>query len=99
MFDLTGSNTEFTQMKEIYNLSRVFAEHVWDTMLEPLSAKADFRRRFDIDDPSREAWRSRVEEPRGTAIERYFQNDLVRGPVFSDANIRLVTHPHDSSLL
>src|SRR5438552_9970259 len=99
MFDLTGSNTEFTQMKEFYNLSRVFAEHVWDTMLEPLSAKADLRRRFDIDDASREAWRSLVERPLGTAIERYFQNDLVRGLVFTDAKIGVLTHPHDSSLL
>src|SRR5213595_1283268 len=99
MFDLTGSNTEFTQMKEFYNLSRVFAEHVWDTMLEPLSAKADLRRRFDIDDASREAWRSLVEEPLGIAIERYFQNDLVRGLVFTDAKIGVLTHPHDSSLL
>ena len=33
MFELTGSNTEFDRMKEFYNLSRVFAEQVWDTML------------------------------------------------------------------
>ena len=42
---------------------RVFAEEVWDTMLEPLAAKEDFRRRFDVDDLRREAWRSLVEEP------------------------------------
>src|SRR5438046_6844166 len=53
MFELTGNKTEFEQMKAFYNLSRVFAEHVWDTMLDPLSAKADLRRRFDIDDASR----------------------------------------------
>src|SRR6266487_1542065 len=47
--DLTGSNTEYEQMKKFYNLARVFAEQVWDTMLEPLVAKAEFRRRFDVD--------------------------------------------------
>src|SRR5206468_3718114 len=99
MVGLTSNNTELTQMREFYNLSRVFAEHVWDTMLEPVSAKADLRRRFDIDDASREAWRSLVEEPLGIAIERYFQNDLVRGLVFTDAKIGVLTHPHDSSLL
>jgi len=99
MFDLTGNHTEFQQMKAFYNLSRVFAEQVWDTMLEPLIAKDEFRRRFNGDDVSREAWRSLVEEPLGTAIERYLQNDLVRGLVFTDAKIGVLTHPHDPSLL
>src|SRR6266545_845572 len=44
MFELTGNHTEFEQMKAFYNLSRVFAERVWDTMLEPLIAKEEFRR-------------------------------------------------------
>jgi phytoene dehydrogenase-like protein len=99
MFELTGSNTEFEQMKAFYNLSHVFAEKVWDTMLEPLIAKEEFRRRFNADDVSREAWRSLVEEPLGTAIERYLQNDLVRGLVFTDAKIGVLTDPHDPSLL
>src|SRR6266480_56797 len=99
MFELTGNKTEFEQMKAFYNLSRIFAEKVWDTMLEPLIAKADLRRRFDVDDASREAWRVLVEEPLGLAIERYLQNDLVRGLVFTDAKIGVLTHPHDLSLL
>jgi phytoene dehydrogenase-like protein len=99
MFGLTGSNTEFERMKAFYNLSRIFAEQVWDTMLEPLIAKDEFRRRFDADDISREAWRSLVEEPLGTAIERYLKSDLVRGLVFTDGKIGVLTHPHDLSLL
>jgi phytoene dehydrogenase-like protein len=99
MFELTGNDTEYEQMKRFYHLSRVFAEQVWDTMLEPLVAKEEFRRRFDVDDVSREAWRSLVEEPLGNAIERYLQNDLVRGLVFTDAKIGLLTHPHDPSLV
>jgi phytoene dehydrogenase-like protein len=99
MFELTGNNTEFEQMKAFYNLSRTFAEQVWDTMLEPLIAKDEFRRRFNADDVTREAWRSLVEEPLGTAIERYLKNDLVRGLVFTDAKIGVLTNPHDPSLL
>jgi phytoene dehydrogenase-like protein len=99
MFELTGNNTEFEQMKAFYHLSRVFAEKVWDTMLEPLIAKEEFRRRFDVDDISREAWRTLVEEPLGAAIERYLKNDFVRGLVFTDAKIGVLTHPHDPSLL
>jgi phytoene dehydrogenase-like protein len=97
--DLTGNDTEHEQMKKFYNLSRVFAEHVWDTMLEPLVSKEEFKRRFDVDDISREAWRSLAEEPIGRAIERYLQNDLVRGLVLTDAKIGIFTHPHDRSLV
>jgi phytoene dehydrogenase-like protein len=99
MFELTGNDVEYEQMKKFYNLSRVFAEQVWDTMLEPLVAKEEFRRRFDSDEVSREAWRSLVEEPLGRAIERYLQNDLVRGLVFTDGKIGVLTNPHDPSLL
>src|SRR6266581_8514635 len=99
MFDLTGNYTEYEQMQKFYNLARVFAEHAWDTMLEPLVAKEEFRRRFDVDDVSREAWHSLAEEPLGSAIERYLQNDLVRGLVFTDAKIGVFTHPHDPSLV
>jgi len=97
--DLTGSDTEHEQMKKFYNLSRVFAEHVWNTMLKPLVSKEELRRRFDVDDISREAWRSLAEEPLGRAIERYLQNDLVRGLVLTDAKIGIFTHPHDPSLV
>jgi phytoene dehydrogenase-like protein len=99
MFELTGNHTEFEQMKKFYGLARVFAEEVWDTMLEPLVAREDFRRRFDVDDERREAWRSLAEEPLGRAIERYLQNDLVRGLVLTDGKIGVFTHPHDETLL
>ena len=97
--DLTGSEGDYEQMKKFYDLSRVFAEHAWDSMLEPLISKEEFKRRFDFDEVSREAWRSLAEEPLGRAIERYLQNDLVRGLVLTDAKIGIFTHPHDPSLV
>src|SRR6185369_612101 len=51
------------------------------------------------DDVAREAWRSLAEEPLGAAIERYLKNDLVRGLVFTDAKIGVLTNPHDLSFL
>src|SRR4029077_14980317 len=99
IIDLTGSDTEYDQIKKFYNLSRVFAEHSWDSMLEPLVAKEEFKRRFNEDDASREAWRSLAEEPLGFAIERYLKDDLVRGLVLTDAKIGVFTHPHDPSLV
>src|SRR3982074_3414025 len=97
--DLTGSEAEFEQMKKFYNLSRVFAEQAWDTMLEPLVSKEEMKQRFDVDDVSGEAWRSLAEEPLGRALERYLQDDLVRGLVLTDAKVGIFTHPHDPSLV
>ena len=96
---LTGNDTEFGQLKRFYGLVRLFADKVWDTMLEPLVSKEEFKRRFEVDDAHREAWRSLVEEPLGRMIERYLQDDLVRGLVFTDAKIGVFTHPDDESLL
>ncbi len=99
MLNLTGNAREYQQLQRFYRLARVFAEHSWDAMLEPLVAKSEFRRRFAGDEVSREAWRSLVEEPIGCAIERYLEDDLVRGLVVTDAKIGIFTHPHDDSLV
>jgi phytoene dehydrogenase-like protein len=97
--DLTGSEAEYKGLKKFYNLPRVFAQQTWDSMLQPLISKEEMKRRFDVDDVWREAWRSLTEEPLGIAIERYLQNDLVRGLVLTDAKVGVLTHPHDPSLL
>src|SRR5437868_14220299 len=57
------------------------------------------KRRFETDDLSREAWRSLAEEPLGRSLERYLQDDLVRGLVLTDAKVGIFTQPHDPSLV
>ena len=101
MFELTGNDTEYDAVKSFYALSRVFAERVWDSMLEPLVSKEEMARRFKVDPAGagRESWRSLIEEPLGNVIERYLRDDLVRGLVFTDAKIGVLTYPHDPSLL
>src|SRR5262249_8869416 len=99
MFELTGNDTEYEGLKRFYALPRVFAERVWYSMLEPLVSKEEMARRFRVDEISREAWHTLVEEPLGNGIERYVRDDLVRGLVFTDAKVGVFTHPHDSSLL
>jgi phytoene dehydrogenase-like protein len=99
MSELTGNCDEYRQLKKFYELSRVFAELSWDSMLEPLQSKTEFKRRFRKNDISLEAWRSLAEEPLGRAIERYLKNDLVRGLVFTDGKIGVFTHPHDPTLV
>jgi phytoene dehydrogenase-like protein len=99
IIELTGSDAEFDRMKQFYSMVRLFAENVWDTMLSPLQARKEFRRRFDESEGGREAWRSLVEEPLGCALERYLQDDVVRGLAFTDAKIGVFTHAHDETLL
>jgi len=99
VFELTGSKTEYDSLKKFYNLARIFAENVWDSMLEPLASKADLSKKFQKDSGSEESWRSLAEEPLGRSIERYLQDDLLRGLVFTDAKIGVFTHPHDPTLL
>jgi phytoene dehydrogenase-like protein len=99
MVDLTGSQAEFDQMQKFYRLSRIFAAYSWDSMLEPLVSKEEVKRRFDVDDVSREAWRSLAEEPLGRSLERYLKDDLVRGLVLTDAKVGIFTQPHDPSLV
>jgi phytoene dehydrogenase-like protein len=99
LLELTGSPTEFDQMQSFYGLARVFAEKIWDTLLQPLPNKEHLAQQFAHDKPALEAWRALVEEPLGRALERYIQNDLLRGLVFTDAKIGLFTHPHDKALL
>src|SRR5205823_3339354 len=89
----------FERLEKFYALPRKFAEQIWDSMLEPLVSKEEMARRFNVDEIAREAWRSLVEEPLGNAIERYLRDDLVRGLVFTDAKIGVLTQPHDPSLL
>jgi phytoene dehydrogenase-like protein len=97
--ELTGRDTEFEQLQKFYSLAHLFADQVWDSMLSPLRAKKEVARQFEKDAPAREAWRSLVEEPLGLAIERYLQDDLLRGVVFTDGKIGVVTHAHDPTLL
>ncbi|MEO7725229.1 MAG: NAD(P)/FAD-dependent oxidoreductase, partial [Chthoniobacterales bacterium] len=99
MTELTGSEGEFDAMKQFYTLSKTFAENVWHTLLQPLPSKGELEKGFTASDHAREAWRSLVEEPLGQAIERYLQDDLVRGLVLTDGKIGVFTHAHDQSLL
>jgi phytoene dehydrogenase-like protein len=99
LFNLTDSHIEFERLTEFYALVRLFADRVWDTMLEPLRSRAALQKLFTGDARLEESWRMLVEEPLGIAVERHITNDLLRGVVFTDAKIGVFTHPHDDSLL
>ncbi|WP_335933255.1 phytoene desaturase family protein [Streptomyces sp. PTD5-9] len=91
---LTGSDREHTAWRRFHDMTRHVAERVFPTLTEPLPARDALRER--IGHP--EAWRALFEEPLGAAVERYFEDDLVRGIVLTDALIGTFADAHDPSL-
>ncbi len=94
---LTGE-TEYENYKRFLALESTFAKKVWPTMLEAMPSKEGLRKLF-VTEKEKEAWSMFVEHPLGEAIEKYFSHDLVRGLVFTDAKIGMLTYPEDPTLL
>src|SRR6201982_1691192 len=46
MCEMTGNSTEYDKLRSFYALPRVFAEGIWDSMLEPLGSREEMARRF-----------------------------------------------------
>ncbi len=96
--DLTGSDEEYEKYLELLRLEKLVADRIWPTMLQPLESRETTRARFD-DVDAQAAWKLFIEEPLGYGLERSLSNDLVRGMVFTDAKIGMLTDPYDTTLL
>lgn len=95
--EFAGAN-EYENYKKFMELESVFASKVWPTMLDKMPSKDEVKNLFQSPKEI-EAWNLFVEEPLGEAIEKYLSNDIVRGLVFTDAKIGMLTYPRDHSLL
>jgi phytoene dehydrogenase-like protein len=93
--DLTGSDEEYKGYTHFYNLMSQFAQRTWNTLLEPLLSRDEMKKRFN---DAAESWDAMVEKPLGETVERLMKDDAVRGAVFTDAKIGVLTHPHDPTL-
>ncbi|QKW05141.1 NAD(P)/FAD-dependent oxidoreductase [Streptomyces sp. NA04227] len=91
---LTGSDRAHEAWLRFYATTQRVAERVFPTLTEPLPGKDELRARVDDD----AAWRMLFEEPLGAAVERYFEDDLVRGVVLTDALIGTFADAHDPGL-
>ena len=96
--ELTGGDDEYRAYQRFYEHTDLFARRVWPTLLEPLLTRQQMKQRFTGKDEMA-AWELLVEKPLGETIEAMFKDDRVRGAVFTDAKIGVLTHPHDPSLL
>jgi phytoene dehydrogenase-like protein len=93
---LTGSEAAYRAFRDFYAQTATFAQRVFPTLTEPLRHADDHRAAF-TDAP--QIWENLVERPLGEWVERAFEDDLVRGLVFTDGKIGVQTHPHDPSLV
>ncbi|MFE9780263.1 phytoene desaturase family protein [Streptomyces sp. NPDC005775] len=92
---LTGSDREYEAWQRFYGRTGRVAERVFPTLTEPLPTRDALRERVG----DTEAWQMLFEEPIGVAVERDFDDDLVRGVVLTDALIGTFADAHDPSLL
>lgn len=95
---LTGSDAEYERYREMEALIAAFARRIWPTYLEPLRSREAMRAMLRAPE-ERKAWDYLVERPLSALIEDHLQDDAVRGMVFTDAKIGVLTWSDDPSLL
>ena len=98
MRDLCGNDAGWRSYMEFLQLQQALAEAVWPTLLGPLRTREAFKASLS-GNQTLAAWEAFVEQPLGLAIERYAENDLLRGVLLTDGKIGVFTHAHDKSLL
>jgi len=89
---------DYAGYQQMAALQQLFSEKIWDSFLAPLQSKNDWEKQFTTSE-EKLAWRTFVEEPIGHFIEKYIQDDVLRGVVLTDAKIGAFTHAHDLNLL
>jgi phytoene dehydrogenase-like protein len=96
--NFTGSDREYERFRILQEKLALFARKVWPTLLSPLPSKGALRDQFRT--PTETAiWDYLVEKPLSALIEDHLTDDVVRGLVFTDAKIGVLTFPDDPSLL
>ncbi|PKO12669.1 MAG: FAD-dependent oxidoreductase [Chloroflexi bacterium HGW-Chloroflexi-10] len=94
----TGDDREYQKYRILQEKLAIFARNVWPTLLSPLPSKKELRDKFQSKE-EREIWDYLVEKPLSALIEDHLTDDTLRGMVFTDAKIGLLTNPDDPTLL
>jgi phytoene dehydrogenase-like protein len=96
--DFNGDDREYQRYQELQALIGLFAQKVWPTLLAPLLSKNDLAQQFRTR-AEKKIWEYLVEKPLSHLVEDHLMDDAVRGAVFTDAKIGVLTYPEDPSLL
>lgn len=96
---ITHGEHDFAAWQGFYERMGKLARVVFPTLIEPLRSAGQMRDAVVGDDASlAEIWELLTQRPLGALIERYFDDDVVRGIVATDALIGTFADLHDSSL-
>ncbi len=96
--DLTGSDRGWREYNRFQSIAQAFARLAWPRMLEPLRTRAWWKAQCTTP-LLLEAWEGIVEQPLGRMLERHVDDDILRGLLFTDGKIGVLTDPDDPSLL
>ncbi|MEY3972582.1 MAG: hypothetical protein RLY84_975, partial [Actinomycetota bacterium] len=77
-----GAEADFDSWNYFYSKTEVIAKNLFPTVLQPLKPQAEV-----IELLGEELWQEFFAQPIGKTIEKYFESDLVRGVVMTDALI------------
>jgi phytoene dehydrogenase-like protein len=97
-FQTRAGAADWRGYQALVELEHALAARIWPSLLQPLRSRSDWLASLETA-TEKTAWDCLVERPLGETIERYVQDDLVRGLLFTDAKIGVFTHPHDPTLL
>ena len=89
----TGNPDQAEAWISFYERTTSLAETIFPSLLEPLVSREEMKSRVGEDD-----WRDFVERPLGEVIETTFDDDVLRGVVFTDGLIGTFAGAHDVSL-
>jgi phytoene dehydrogenase-like protein len=90
----TGDAAAFEGWRAFYERCGRLARGIAGSLLEPLPARDELRRRVGDD----ETWEALVERPLGEAVEAALDDDVLRGIVLTDALIGTFAEAHEPSL-
>ncbi|GAA1482364.1 NAD(P)/FAD-dependent oxidoreductase [Gordonia sinesedis] len=100
----TGSDTEFTAWQWFYARIGRIAQRVFPTLTRRLVDADELRAIVagddvgGLDSSTAEMWEMLTERPLGEVVERYFDDDVVRGIVATDGLIGTFADLHDPTL-
>ena len=92
-FAQVNATADFDRWNEFYAKTETIAQKLFGTVLEPLRTESEVEALVGP-----ELWREFFEKPIGQTIEAYFESDLVRGVVMTDALIGTFASNRDPML-
>lgn len=93
-FEALGADADFASWKAFYSDTQALAKELWPSVLKPLQRRSDWK----AGSGNSELWEKFIERPVGNAIQDQFQDDWVRGVVYTDALIGTFASNEDKTL-